>query len=934
MGRRSLAWLIFLVLLAGAASLTLLSCGGGGGGGESSGKPRDEVMIRPPGEDRAPVIERRLEDITLTLQAGRTVQWESEAIHTYFSDPDNDRLEYRATSYNGSVARVNFTAPGLTLVIRALALGTARVTLTATDPGGLSVTQSFTVTVNDGTALPPDHADTLAGAADLVSGDTVEGYLDSPNDVDIFRMRIADTRLIDVTLTSEASGIEIALLDSNGNVLDTAVTASDARLRATAQGGDFFVRVRALGSDLKEELKQRAKSFRLAAKLENVVLQSLINIVPAIYDKELEIGGLGVSIHLGEHFKFPDGLPGRAYKFSVSFRGVTVALQRDLLKISAAHEATPGPIRFSVTASARGVSIAVKEFQFDVVDLPNPPPRSVCPSIVQTTVNPGETATFPLDDCFKDDKPEELRFAATRVVESRGADWRARIYGRTLQVLDSHKLGSRDFVTVEVTATDSSGGSAVQAFRVNLNRALHPVETQVLAKNLDPGGSETIDLRSYFRDPESPFGLTFALGQIPQDLMVRLAGSSLTISAGLQAGGGYDVPLTVTTVDGRSKVFDFRVNVRASLRALKDLVVRVMAGRTTTVRLADFIGFPQGVTNPPRLTFNVQTGTHTSRLGATMDAARANLTINPPSGLQGEFSLRVTAIVVDTRFKATEFTFRVIVGDVAGPRLIEGGPPLLVSVEQGGEVMIRLTDHIEDSGGGRLTFAPVSLPPGFGVARNGPDWTIRAPLGAKLGEHVITLTATNGSGMSADFVLRVVVEEAGADPSGVGEPPSDVAACLATLETSLQEQYDTLARIGATTVAVCKTAYCPRDPVRCNCCSTVDDYVRANPARDVSVEGFLFECTVDNPGVPPLTLSGIVGSTIGEHFSIATRADQNMCRTTIDNRRTQCRRVLDDELLPQIERFAPTFESCRRTFNAQVQDCESHFDGQRLKCGG
>ena len=153
MGRRSLAWLTFLVLLAGGASLSLWSCGGGGGsGGGSSSKPRDEVVITPPGEDRAPVIERRLEDITLTLEAGRTVQWESAPIHTYFSDPDNDHLEYRATSYNGSVARVNFRAPGLTLVIRALALGTARVTLTAQDPGGLSVTQSFTVTVNDGTA--------------------------------------------------------------------------------------------------------------------------------------------------------------------------------------------------------------------------------------------------------------------------------------------------------------------------------------------------------------------------------------------------------------------------------------------------------------------------------------------------------------------------------------------------------------------------------------------------------------------------------------------------------------------------------------------------------------------------------------------------------------------------------------------------------------
>ena len=55
----------------------------------------DEVMIKPPGENRTPLIEATFEDITLTLEAGRTVQWQSAAIHTYFSDPDNDTLEYR-----------------------------------------------------------------------------------------------------------------------------------------------------------------------------------------------------------------------------------------------------------------------------------------------------------------------------------------------------------------------------------------------------------------------------------------------------------------------------------------------------------------------------------------------------------------------------------------------------------------------------------------------------------------------------------------------------------------------------------------------------------------------------------------------------------------------------------------------------------------------
>ena len=471
---------------------------------------------------------------------------------------------------------------------------------------------------------------------------------------------------------------------------------------------------------------------------------------------------------------------------------------------------------------------------------------------------------------------------------------------------------------------------------------------------VEPGGeSKEISFADFIRTSSgNPPIVELVQNSIQDDLRVTLdegtGRAKVSAPRGARLGlrwfrvRAYD---SYTDTEGRvvpfpiGKEFPVYVNVQALPSVLpgKRLIIRAEPGRKTTIDLDDFIGPPEHVGYPPRIRFQILPGMaagSVDRLKASIDPQTNRLSIQPPSDLRGEFHLPVAAKFDGIQSEHELFTFQVIVGKVVGPRLIEGGPPLLVSVEQGGEVMIRLTDHIEDSEGGRLTFAPASLPPGLGVARNGPDWTIRAPRGARLGEHVITLTATNGNGLSADFVLRVVVEEAGADPFPIGEPPSDVAACLATLETSLQELYDQLAQIGTTTVAVCKTAYCPEDAVRCNCCSTVDNYVRANPARDVSVDGFLFDCTVDNPGVPPLTLSGVVGSPIGEHFSIATRADQNICRTTIDNRRTECRHVLNDELLPDIERFAPTFESCRRIFNAQVQDCESHFDGQRQKCGG
>ena len=661
MRRQKFALTVCLLLFAVTG---LPSCGGGGGGGGPN-TPRDEVIIVPPGENHAPAVERVFEDIALTLEAGRAVHWESADLLTYFSDADNDELEYRARSNNAGVADIAFNRVGPSLIVlrvRAVSPGTARITLTAADPGGLSVTQSFTVSVvHDAAALPPDDSDTISGARDIMSGDTVEAYLDSPNDVDIFRIQVADARLIDLTLTSDESGIEIALLDGAGNVLDTAVTASEARLRATAQGGEFFVRVRALSPALRKKLEQGVRSFKIGVLIGRNV-QSLINILQGKPDIDVEIGAVGGTFQLGEHFEFPAGSTGRAFKISLSVSGVTWTVEQNVLRISAAHGLTPGPLRFTVEASALALPSAFKSLQVNLIDAPNQPPKSVCDPIIQQTVDPGETATFALNACFKDDKPEELSFAVARVVESSGTGWQRGVLLADLEVTSRESMSSRDFIIVEVTATDSSGQSATQAFRVNLNMALHPVRTQILTKNLDPGGSEMIDLTAYFQDPEGS-RLTFALGQIPQGITVRLTGTSLTLSADSQAGGGYTFSVTVTTDDGRSKAFDFRVNVKAPLRPLKELVIRVMADRMTTARLAEFVGFPQDVTDPPPLSFVLQPGSHANRLRATMDAAHANLTVNPPFGLQGEFSLQVKAVVVDARFAVTDFTFRVIVGD-------------------------------------------------------------------------------------------------------------------------------------------------------------------------------------------------------------------------------------------------------------------------------
>ncbi len=62
-----------------------------------------------------------------------------------FADPDGDALSYTVTSSNSSVAAASIS--GTVVTVQPVALGTAIATVTAQDPGGLTASLSFVVTV-------------------------------------------------------------------------------------------------------------------------------------------------------------------------------------------------------------------------------------------------------------------------------------------------------------------------------------------------------------------------------------------------------------------------------------------------------------------------------------------------------------------------------------------------------------------------------------------------------------------------------------------------------------------------------------------------------------------------------------------------------------------------------------------------------------------
>ena len=90
--------------------------------------------------NRGPVAVGSIPDLELTVGAEASVD-----VSAYFSDPDGDALSYEATSADGSVTTVSVS--GSTVTATGMAQGTAVVTVTGTDPEGLSAEQTFQVTV-------------------------------------------------------------------------------------------------------------------------------------------------------------------------------------------------------------------------------------------------------------------------------------------------------------------------------------------------------------------------------------------------------------------------------------------------------------------------------------------------------------------------------------------------------------------------------------------------------------------------------------------------------------------------------------------------------------------------------------------------------------------------------------------------------------------
>lgn len=129
--------------LAGFAGLDLCR--------DSGGDRRPTMQIQPPTAPvaRAPEARGAIPDQTLVEGGTETLD-----VEPYFTDPDDDSLTYTVAVLSGASA-ATVTVSGSVVTIRGLVAGTARVRVTAADPGGLTAEQDFDVRVEAVVEIPP-----------------------------------------------------------------------------------------------------------------------------------------------------------------------------------------------------------------------------------------------------------------------------------------------------------------------------------------------------------------------------------------------------------------------------------------------------------------------------------------------------------------------------------------------------------------------------------------------------------------------------------------------------------------------------------------------------------------------------------------------------------------------------------------------------------
>ena len=304
--------------------------------------------------------------------------------------------------------------------------------------------------------------------------------------------------------------------------------------------------------------------------------------------------------------------------------------------------------------------------------------------------------------------------------------------------------------SVTVTAADPGGLSAAQSFAVTVERANRaPVTAGTIpAQTVTEGESQSVDVESYFSDPDGDVLTYSATSSATGVATVSVSGSTVAITA--VSPGEASVTVTATDPGGLSVAHSFVVTVeqanQAPVAAGTVPAQTVTEGESQSVDVESYFSDPDGDT----LTYSASS----SATGvATVSVSGSTVAITAVS--PGEASVTVTATDPGGLSAAQSF---VVTVERANQAPVAAGTVPAQTVTKGDSQSVNVESYFSDPDGDTLTYSASSSAPGVAtVSVSGSTVAITA---VSLGEASVTVTATDPGGLSAVQSFAVKVEQA------------------------------------------------------------------------------------------------------------------------------------------------------------------------------
>ena len=585
------------------------------------------------------------------------------SLSSYFSDPDpEDRLTYTASPSSAGV--VNTSVTGSTLTLTAAAKGTRRVTVTATDPGGLVATQPFDVTIANSPPVAkgamPARSFTLGSSETLGFG--VSSYFED-----------ADKEALTYRASSSSGGVVSASIPANDSTLTLkALNLGEATIKVTASDGTA---------------SSIPHTFTVYVKAKVIIVlpppppppppppkNNPPGIAKDIPDQNFTVGDAAVSFDLDDYFSDPDN-DDLDYTPASSETGVaTASVTGSTLKITP-HGA--GSATITVTAEDDSGDSAQQDVLVTVKKPPPPPPAPLTVAISgPSSIESGTSHTW--------------RSKVAGGTPSYKYSWQVSTRCTILDHLSAaddepctrqwSSAGSGSSLTQTITTTDayahvrlavSDAGSPVLTAEVTHSVEVYQPNNAPVANGTVPsrtltlGSSPTqLNVSSWFTDKDND-PLRYTVASSPAGIVsasIPSNGSTLTLSA-LTLGS---TTVTVTARDRRASAtqsFSVRINRRpVSSKAIPAQSVTV-GGSAGTLNLSEYFSDPDG----DNLRWNAWS-LDTSR--ATASVSGSTVTISPVAA--GTATVRASA--TDPHGASASQSITVNVATAAGLSASISGP--------------------------------------------------------------------------------------------------------------------------------------------------------------------------------------------------------------------------------------------------------------------